>query len=719
MNLYHSRLTQDDLNELIIRYKIPRDLHPRLPSKEFVMSDLPDDAIGVYHCIFDFSSVWIPFSSFLLALIKHYKTLCKQGHWFSVAKRRASSLVCIDDNCSYMKRWKSGFFLIDWRAIPDYMSWRHSDSAINDLKPPASSFNMEDVRRLSAHVVKLKDMPEGVLVFRDGTLMCIYDFLCLPEWTGAEVQEEPHHDIRPTLQRLPFYYTPHAAIDAAVPDPTQEDLAVGNPSAKVVAKAEASQKRKASTFGATSSHVAKHIRPALAQSSGSTTRPNLFAKNSDDESDDDNACVKNPLITLTDKGIMTDAAATSSAGVNRPRPSSGLASTFKYFSEDAIHKDFFPFSPRPYYATYPEGGVAKNYAFNYKEWDAPHQPTLMILTKEVFKDPSVFKTMVDQFLTPGEMVWIKALSSDQLTAKMSVLHCLMMLHGGELLARYSGLLQSHHVYVQLTYSRLKGYQERFASLTGLESQVSGLQRHVVGLNDKLSSSNAAFAKSKAKGNGRKKKIKSLTKSLDQLNAEVARLSTALNQATILEAEKDEEILRLRASPPEFVSFFRGQFQGLVQKFLTSDEFSRVQGELLSLAVSAGFERGLGMHQTLEEFAEESTVTPVFSSLEFLSNTIPSSSATLLEPNEEWVNAMVDGSDHGMTGDVDNGNPGSVFVQGASHVVDGNAELTLVGSERVSSGPNDVVVALSIGEKGDGSLPSSVTDEEAVATPSGV
>ena len=68
------------------------------------------------------------------------------------------------------------------------------------------------------------------------------------------------------------------------------------------------------------------------------------------------------------------------------------------------------------------------------------------------------------------------------------------------------------------------------------------------MNDKLSSFDAAFAKSKTKGNERNKKIKSLTKSLDQLNDEVARLSTALNQATILESKKDKEILRLRASP---------------------------------------------------------------------------------------------------------------------------------------------------------------------------
>ncbi|GKD73617.1 hypothetical protein Tco_1331899 [Tanacetum coccineum] len=160
------------------------------------------------------------------------------------------------------------------------------------------------------------------------------------------------------------------------------------------------------------------------------------------------------------------------------------------------------------------------------------------------------------------MVWIEALSSDQLTAKISILHCLMMSHSGELLAWY----------------------------------------RVTGLNDKLSASDAAFVKSKAKVKERKKKIKSFTKSLDNLHAEVARLSADLNRATVLKAKRDEEILRLKATPPEFASFFQGQFQALVQKFLASNEFSRVQAELLSLAASAGFERGLSMHQTKEEFA---------------------------------------------------------------------------------------------------------------------
>nr|GEW13485.1 hypothetical protein [Tanacetum cinerariifolium] len=75
--------------------------------------------------------------------------------------------------------------------------------------------------------------------------MGIHDFLCLLEWTGAEVQEEPHLDVRSNLQRLPFCITSPTTIDAVISDPTPKDLAVGNPSSKIRAKAEASQKRKA------------------------------------------------------------------------------------------------------------------------------------------------------------------------------------------------------------------------------------------------------------------------------------------------------------------------------------------------------------------------------------------------------------------------------------------------------------------------------------------
>ncbi|GJW70825.1 hypothetical protein Tco_0127742 [Tanacetum coccineum] len=333
---------------------------------------------------------------------------------------------------------------------------RHPNAAIDDPRPSASSFNMADVRRLSAHVIKVP----------------------MEMWTGAEVYEEPHLDVRPPFKSFPFI-----------------TLLLLRP------------------------------RSALAQSSGSTTCPSLFVGDDDESDDDDDACVEIPLVTplrytvvipslgnqggnfiaptaegsntrdSRGKGVMVDDAAAPSSGVSLPRPSSRPAPSFKDVSDDAIHTDLFPFSAGPYYATYPEGGVARNCEFTCEELDDPYWPTFGVLTKEVFKDPAVCKAVMDQFPTPGEMVRVESLSDDQLTAKMSVLHCMMISHGSELLACYRGLNQSHHEYVLSAESKLKGYEEKVANMTGLEFQVAALKKQVSGFNDKLTSSDASFSKS--------------------------------------------------------------------------------------------------------------------------------------------------------------------------------------------------------------------------------
>ncbi|GJY23204.1 hypothetical protein Tco_0396862, partial [Tanacetum coccineum] len=517
-----------------------------------------------------------------------------------------------------MKHWKSGFFLIDRRAIPDAMVWRHPDAAIDDPRPAVGSFNVADVRCLSAHVIKLRDMPDGVLVLSGLSLVWKNRF-CDPVLQGADGNGMG-------VGCNCFALCPWLLLLAFI------DLAAGTPSSKILGKAKASQKRKASTSGAASSHVAKRT------------------------SDDDDASVEIPLVTH-----LYSAAVIPSS---RNQGGSSIAPTA-------------------------EGSNTR--------------------------DSRGKGTMVDGAAAPS--------------GGMSVLHCMMMSHGGELLARYRGLNQSHHEYVLSTDSRLKGYEEKVAGLTGLELQVSTLKKQVSGLNDKLATSDASFAKSKAKGKERKMKIKSLSKSLDNLHSEVARLSAALNQATILEAERDEEILRLKATPLEFSSFFRGQFQGLVRKFLASDEFSRVQGELLSLAASAGFEHGLSMHQTKDEFADVLkkmyAVEPLSVILQLEHEKLvrsanvpipkdtrvspPIAKESTVTPNEEQVSAAVDGSDLEMTDGAAHSKSGGVFVKGTSHVLDDIVEMTMVGSERVSFGLTDVVVALSAGEKGDGSAPSTVEE----------
>ncbi|GJR86385.1 hypothetical protein Tco_0210396 [Tanacetum coccineum] len=130
--------------------------------------------------------------------------------------------------------------------------------------------------------------------------------------------------------------------------------------------------------------------------------------------------------------------------------------------------------------------------------------------------------------------------------------------GGELLAQYGGLLKSHHEYVQSTDSQLKSLQERCTAYQGLEPQVAGLKKQVFDLNDKVSSSDAAFVKAKAKGKERKKKIKSLSMNLDQLTIEVVRLSSDLNHSRNLSGSTvtlvaSSSELPLNDAPPSSVA----------------------------------------------------------------------------------------------------------------------------------------------------------------------
>ncbi|GKD14732.1 hypothetical protein Tco_1199139, partial [Tanacetum coccineum] len=78
--------------------------------------------------------------------------------------------------------------------------------------------------------------------------------------------------------------------------------------------------------------------PSLGNEGGSSVAPTAEGSNTQDS---------------RGKGVMVDdAAASSSGGVSRPRPSFRPAPSFKDVSEDSIHIDLFHFSDGPYYATY-------------------------------------------------------------------------------------------------------------------------------------------------------------------------------------------------------------------------------------------------------------------------------------------------------------------------------------------------------------------------------
>ncbi|GJZ85826.1 hypothetical protein Tco_0651165 [Tanacetum coccineum] len=201
MGSYISTMKPSDVKALTRKYKIPRDLHPVDVSSEWTMDRLFDEYIGLYEQYFEFAGLRVPFSTFLLAVIRHFHVhisqlvplgltrltlfelycrslnivpsvtlfrvfykLSKQGDWFSFEKRAGKDFrgKILNETFSCMKKWKGRFFFIDRRAIPDAMCWRHHDSDISD-PAPKDGFDEADVIALTHQSIDIRGIPSGLL----------------------------------------------------------------------------------------------------------------------------------------------------------------------------------------------------------------------------------------------------------------------------------------------------------------------------------------------------------------------------------------------------------------------------------------------------------------------------------------------------------------------------------------------------------------------------
>nr|GEX75015.1 hypothetical protein [Tanacetum cinerariifolium] len=103
MHVYTSVLTSDEVNSLVAEYAIPLDLHPCIPPFGLTMNRLPTDKIAL----------------------------------------------------------EGPFFLIDRRAIPDAMPWRHQDSSVADSAP--TSVRTKDIQWLCVNVIDLRPVHLAML----------------------------------------------------------------------------------------------------------------------------------------------------------------------------------------------------------------------------------------------------------------------------------------------------------------------------------------------------------------------------------------------------------------------------------------------------------------------------------------------------------------------------------------------------------------------------
>nr|GEY86835.1 hypothetical protein [Tanacetum cinerariifolium] len=595
MRTYVSRLKDTELGNLITTYDIPLDLRPRLPDPNFTMINLPvgDTTIGIYSRIFDYSSVRIPFSSFLLSVLKYFKV-------------HISQLVPL-------------------------------------------GLNKDQVDRLKAHIVKLRDIPEGVMVRfglsrvwrnpmcdpmlrrSDKTVMSIHDFLCLPSLDKATVREEPHGLNTFILGRVADRTTSPAPAGTAIPRASSEEISVTPPDPKVVTKADHTAKRKAYTRPEISTNVARRTRSSKKVCGAGFG--GLAAEDEVEHTDDEALYegdqrdglefamenIKNLNDVIQDKEVEAYAGlsegvkgatraslheshsklVSSFTFVSRDTRSFPYMSFLLYFlhacvSEDAfspaqeampaldtqpldadagadeiasdgnvdpyyearvintvgdvLERDLFPSVPGPYYVPYPydEGFGIESPPYTRDDYEEIYGVNLV------------------------EAHRLRELSSVELSDRMSVLHCQLVTHGSVLNARYDHSLRNVERLTKRCAQQMQTIKKQSAYLKQQNESIVRANKGMSRLTTKLGVLRSRCHMAEHKLTSWDKKHRKYKNKRDALADSIA-------------------------------SFFLSDFTPLVCKFLKSGEFNQAFAGVLNIAISVGVERVLHMDRIDEEF----------------------------------------------------------------------------------------------------------------------
>ncbi|GKB25178.1 hypothetical protein Tco_0864579, partial [Tanacetum coccineum] len=445
-------LSKNDLKDLVKTYRIPLDLHPHLLDHGFTMDRLPADAIGIYSeflCCRDLNIVPT------VTLFRVFQCLCKQGDWFSFSKRRNTKDVCMDDGPSSQKKWKDKFFLIDRKAILNYLTWRHSCSWVSDDIP---SDECDPVFR------RIDDNAE----------ISIYDFMTLPSWSDAKIVEESHHLSLPLLERVPLHTTAPTSKDAIIMLPTPDEIVASLPDSPSSTASELDQ----------------------AEGADEADLANLCTE-IEDSLERDKAPASTSGHSLSLRGMMCccwwshwEIRGLDGEVMRRQMDPldffarSALARDAEY--DQILNDDFgtatrgeeidltlFPLAPGPYHMPYPYEGVSYP-LYTREEWNGRHALEGNILCKDIFKDPGVCRKALDQTITSAELRRTESLLPLELSNRVNVLSVLLVSHGYELNSRYANLVSSK-AHLQEKFNKLENLQRGYDTL-GQENRELHSQR---------------------------------------------------------------------------------------------------------------------------------------------------------------------------------------------------------------------------------------------------
>ncbi|GKF67146.1 hypothetical protein Tco_0196825, partial [Tanacetum coccineum] len=170
--------------------------------------------------------------------------------------------------------WKDRFFLIDCRATPDAMPWRHQDSSVAD--PPPTGVHAEDIRQLCEHIIDLRPVHPAMLyaiglttvwkhvgyhpVFKDGegnVATSMSQFLKFSMAGGVRVGKGT---TLPANEVIPQHTTPHLPSGSQIPEKSDHQRVVEVENERVLAAKRKAQTAKDKAVGKRATEGASHRR---------------------------------------------------------------------------------------------------------------------------------------------------------------------------------------------------------------------------------------------------------------------------------------------------------------------------------------------------------------------------------------------------------------------------------------------------------------------------
>ncbi|GJT78451.1 putative gypsy type transposase [Tanacetum coccineum] len=183
-----STLTLKALKKFCEAYHIPDEVHPQIPTPNQTIHEMPAGKIGVYTRFFEYANFWLPLSTFLVNVLKHYRIhisqlsvlgaakvshfeiLCrvhgfeptvglfrcfyvnsKNKGWVSFSKRPGNTATCYTKPLDSLKNWNDRFFWVDAFACPASFPWNVNTTMSKDPFPKSSQYNAEHYATLVAY----------------------------------------------------------------------------------------------------------------------------------------------------------------------------------------------------------------------------------------------------------------------------------------------------------------------------------------------------------------------------------------------------------------------------------------------------------------------------------------------------------------------------------------------------------------------------------------